>query len=41
MYSQKPNEKYWEMRSEQQRIALDEALKENEQVSIYISNYIS
>jgi len=33
MYSQNPNEKYWEMRSEQQRIALDEALKENEQLA--------
>jgi len=33
MYSQNPNEKYWEMRSEQQRIALDEALRENEQLA--------
>lgn len=33
MYSTKPNEKYWEMRSEQQRAALDEALKENQQLT--------
>lgn len=37
LYSENPNEKYWEMRSEQQRIALGEALKENEQLANELS----